>query len=128
MNQYEKYTRLLEVTNGDPWRIASLRVSKQKYAAKKRGLNWSLNDNRIIKKIAESTHCALSGRLLKFEIDNIDSPSIDRKKNHLGYTARNVQIVTSAVNKAKNVLTDEEFIEMCCSVAEKNGWINPNKT
>jgi len=127
MNEFDKYTRHLDRTNGDPWRIASLRVSKQKYAAKKRGLDWTLNDNIVINKIAKSTRCALSGRALVFEIDNIDSPSIDRKKNHLGYTARNIQIVTSAVNKAKNVLSDQEFIQMCCDVAEKHGWLNPNK-
>jgi hypothetical protein len=127
MNEYDKYTRHLELTNGDPWRIASLRVSKQKYAAKTRNLDWTLNYDVVVKKIANSTHCALSGRELVFEVDNIDSPSIDRKKNHLGYTPRNIQIVTSAVNKAKNTLSDQEFIEMCCNVAEKHGWINPNK-
>jgi hypothetical protein len=127
MTQFEKYTRLLEITNGDPWRIASMRVSKQKYAAKKRNLEWTLSDNTIINKIAKSTHCALSGRRLVFEINSIDTPSIDRKKNHLGYTPRNVQVVTSAVNKAKNVLSDQEFIQMCCDVAQQNGWIGPNE-
>lgn len=124
---YDQYTRMLEITNGDPWRIASLRASKQKYSAKKRGLDWTLNDDSIVKKIAKSTHCALSGRQLVFEVDNIDSPSIDRIKNHLGYTPRNIQIVSSAVNKAKHVLTDQQFIEMCCDVASNNGWVKGEK-
>jgi hypothetical protein len=122
-NYYDIYTRTLELTNGDPDRFASLKVSKQKYAAKRRGLDWKLNDDRIIKKIAESKYCALSGRKLEFEIDNINSPSIDRIKNHLGYTPRNVQIVTTAVNRAKNMLTDDEFIKMCCDVAVNHGYV-----
>jgi len=111
------------MTNGDPWRFSSLKVSKQKYAAKRRGIDWTLNDDRLIKKIAESTHCAISGRELQFEINNIDSPSIDRKNSNLGYSARNVQIVTTAINKAKMDLSDAEFIKLCCDVAANNGWV-----
>ena len=125
MNGYDKYTRYLELINGDPWKIAALKVSKQRYAAKRRDIDWNLNDEKTIKKIAQSTHCAISGRKLVFEIDNKDSPSIDRIKNHLGYTARNTQIVTSAVNRAKNTLTDQEFVQMCCDVAAKQGWKKP---
>ena len=125
MNEFDKYTRLLELTNGNPERLAKLRVSKQKYNAKLRGIDWKLNDHNMVKKIATSTHCAISGRPLVFEIDNKDSPSIDRIKSQLTYTVRNTQIVTTAVNKAKHTLTDQEFVEMCCSVAEKNGWQPP---
>lgn len=123
MDEYDKYTRLLELTNGDPWRFSSLKVSKQRYNAKRRGIDWTLNDDRLIKKIAESTHCAISGRELQFEINNIDSPSIDRKNSNLGYSARNVQIVTTAINKAKMDLSDAEFIKLCCDVAANNGWV-----
>ena len=122
MNGYDKYTRHLERTNGNPWKIASNRYSKQKYAAKKRDIEWTLDRERTIKRIAASTHCALSGRPLVFEIANIDSPSIDRKNSNGIYSARNTQIVTSAVNKAKHDLTEKEFIEMCCCVAEQNGY------
>ena len=125
MNGYDKYTRLLELTNGDPERIASLRVSKQKYSAKKRGIGWKLDDQRIKRKIAKSTHCALSGRKLVFEVDNIDSPSIDRIKSHLDYTHHNIQIVTTAVNKAKHDLTDDEFLQICFDVAVKHGYSKP---
>jgi hypothetical protein len=123
MNGYDKYTRILELTNGDPWRIAGNRVSKQQYAARTRGIEWKLDRERTVRRIAQSTHCALSGRRLVFEIDNIDSPSIDRKNSDRGYTSRNTQIVTSAVNKAKHDLTEQEFIDMCCDVAKKHGWV-----
>jgi hypothetical protein len=125
MNEFEKYTRLLELTNGDPLRLASLRVSKQKYSASARGIKWKLDTDVTIKRIATSTHCAISGRPLIFEIGHKDVPSIDRKDSNKGYTKRNTQIVSSSVNRAKNTLTDQEFVEMCCSVAEKNGWIPP---
>lgn len=127
MKQLTQHARLVEHLNGDNWLIAAHRVSKQKHAAKTRNLEWTLKRDSIVSKLAKSTHCALSGRALVFEINNIDSPSIDRKKNHLGYTPRNIQIVTAAVNRAKNTLSDKEFIQMCCDVAEKNGWTSPNK-
>ena len=125
MDGFEKYTRLLELTNGDPWRLASLRVSKQRDAANRRCISWDLDREDTVQLIAESTHCAISGRPLVFEIGNKDVPSIDRKDSLKGYTRRNIQIVSSSVNIAKNNLTDQEFIDMCCSVAENNGWRKP---
>jgi len=119
-------TRLLELTNGNPWRLASIRVSKQKNAAATRGIDWDLNRDSIVKRIATSTHCAISGRPLVFEIGHKDVPSIDRKNSLKGYTSRNTQIVSSSVNIAKNNLTDREFVEMCCNVAEKHGWLAPD--
>jgi hypothetical protein len=122
-----KYARRVAKCNGNPWRIASLRVSKQKCESKRRGLEWGLIDDKVIEKIAKSKTCALSGRPFKFEINNIDQPSIDRKNSNIGYTSRNIQIVTSTINRAKSTLTDKQFIEMCCCVAEHHGWIKPNK-
>ena len=123
MNGHDKYTRRLELTNGDPWRFSSLKVSKQRYSARRRGLNWALDADSTVKKIAESTHCAISGRPLEFEIDNVNSPSIDRKNSGIGYTDCNIQIVTTGINKAKQDLSDDEFIKLCCDVAANNGWI-----
>ena len=53
MNGYDKYTRYLEHTNGDPWKIAAHKVSKQRYAAKRRDIDWNLNDEKTIKKAVE---------------------------------------------------------------------------
>jgi hypothetical protein len=126
MDEFDRYTRRLELTNGDPWRLARLRVPKQRYAAGKRGIDWDLDIEATVKRIATSTHCAISGRPLVFEISHKDVPSIDRKNSLKGYTRSNTQIVSSCVNIAKNKLTDQEFVEMCCDVAKMNGWIQPN--
>lgn len=126
MDGFDRYTRTLELTNGDPWRLAGLRASKQKYSAAARGIDWDLDRDSIVERIATSTHCAISGRPLIFEIGHRDVPSIDRKNSNQGYTRYNTQIVSSCVNIAKNDLTDLEFVELCCNVAEKNGWLRPN--
>lgn len=127
MNEYDKYTKRLDTLNSDPVSFASLKVSKQKYAAKKRGIEWQLHTDTTINRIVRSKECAISGRKLIFEIGHPDAPSIDRKNSKLGYTSRNTRIVTTSINIAKNDLTEKEFIKMCCDVAEKNGWLNPNK-
>lgn len=127
MNEYDKYTKRLCTLNSDSVLFASSKVSKQKYAAKKRGIDWELHTDTIINRIVKSKKCALSGRTLIFEVGHSDAPSIDRKNSNLGYTSRNTRIVTTAVNIAKNDLTEKEFIKMCCDVAEQHGWVNPDK-
>jgi hypothetical protein len=127
MNEFDKYTKRLDTLNSDPVLFASSKVSKQKYSAKKRGIDWELHTDTTINRIVKSKMCALSGRNLIFEIGHPDSPSIDRKNSKLGYTSRNTRIVTTAVNIAKNDLTEKEFIKMCCDVAEHHGYINPDE-
>lgn len=108
-----------DIMNSDPYKFASNKYSKQRSKALMvRGLAWRLDREKTIQMIAESKVCALSGRKLIHEIGNIDSPSIDRIDSRLGYTKRNIQIVSSAVNKAKMDMSDEDFIEMCRQVAE----------
>jgi hypothetical protein len=126
MNGYDKYTKRLDALNGSSVLFAASKVSKQRYSAKRRGIDWKLHTDTTINRIVNSKTCALSGRELIFEIGHPDSPSIDRKNSDLGYTSRNTRIVTTAINIAKNDLTEKEFIGMCCNVAEQHGWINPN--
>jgi hypothetical protein len=127
MDGREKYKKYRDSLNNNLVRFASNRVSKQKHAAKKRGIDWDLDDKTIINKIVRSKTCALSGRKLIFKIGHPDSPSIDRKNSDLHYSSRNTQIVTTAINIGKNDQTKKEFIKMCCDVARMNGWIDPNE-
>lgn len=48
------------------------------------------------------------------------SPSIDRIDCHKGYTFDNVQIVCTAYNLGKNQMTDDQFLEFCKLVVNKN--------
>lgn len=48
------------------------------------------------------------------------APSIDKKNPFLGYTPENIQIVCNAYNLAKNQFTDEQFLEFCKLVVNKN--------
>lgn len=124
---YNEYSKRLNTLNTNSFSFASNRVSKQKYAAKRRGIDWELDHETTIDRIVRSKKCALSGRELIFEIGHPDSPSIDRKNSDLGYTSRNTRIVSAVVNIAKNDLSEKEFIKMCCDVARMNGWVDPNE-
>ena len=119
----KKRDRIRDAMNDDPYKFAANKYTKQKSAATvKRGLAWRLDRDKTINLIAESKYCTLSGRKLIHEIGNLDAPSIDRIDSRLGYTKSNIQIVSSAVNKAKMDMSDEDFIEMCCQVVEHNGY------
>jgi hypothetical protein len=112
----ESYQKTLKRVNNNKNSWASLKVSKQKYSAKIRGVDWKLNDFVIKKKIAESTTCALSGRRLMHEIDHPDAPSIDRKNSLGDYTTRNSQIVCTVINTMKGEMSVSEFVQRCREV------------
>ena len=69
--------------------------------------------------------CALSGLDLTIELNktvNQQNISIDRIDSNIGYVKGNVQLVDKRINMMKGTLSNEEFIELCCKVAEHNGW------
>jgi len=112
----EDYYKMLDRINNNKYSWAGLKVSKQKYSARKRGISWELNDWKIQEKIAESLVCELSGRPLVHEISSPDAPSIDRKFSNRGYTNWNTQIVCTVINKMKGEMTDTEFVQRCREV------------
>jgi len=109
----EDYYNMVDRINKNKYSWAGLKVSKQKYAARRRGIKWTLNDWVIQEKIAEATICELSGRKLVHEISNPDAPSIDRKLSNHGYVDWNTQIVCTVINKMKGEMTDTEFVQRC---------------
>ena len=113
----EPYYVVLERLNNNKYSWAGVKVSKQKYSARRRGISWELNDWKIQEKIAEATTCELSGRKLVHEISNPDAPSIDRRWNNLGYTDSNSQIVCTVINKMKGEMTVTEFVQRCREIA-----------
>lgn len=53
--------------------------------------------------------------------------SLDRIDSKIGYIEGNVQWVHKMVNMCKQHYTQEEFLEMCVSIADKVKW-SPSKT
>lgn len=121
----KQYSRIKKRLNSDPAVFVANKIAKQKHAAQRRGIEWTLNHSSLTKRLLKATHCALSGRELVFKIGHPNSPSIDRKNSKLGYTPRNTQIVCYAVNIAKMASTDREFIKLCQDIAHYNGKTKP---
>lgn len=71
----------------------------------------------------QNGHCALSGVKLHFgEGKNYKgkTASLDRISSKVGYKEGNCQWVHKTVNKMKNTLEDEDFIEWCSKIAKHN--------
>jgi hypothetical protein len=101
------------------------KISKQRYAAQcVRGIEWGLSTERLVREVLADPVCQLSGEPLVFEPDYIYTFSIDRKDSSKGYTHDNVQWVGVSVNTAKSNLLDEDFVDMCISVAKHRAKIS----
>lgn len=70
-------------------------------------------------------YCKLSGIDLSIDLSKkmqYQKLSVDRIDSNKGYEIDNIQLVDKKINMMKGSLTNEEFIEMCCLVAIKNGF------
>jgi len=114
----EKYDRRVKQTNSDPTKFAQMKYSKQKAGALSRGYDWNLTEDDVHKLIKETKTCQLSGRELVLEINHRDGPSLDRIDNNNGYSMKNVQVVSQQINKARGEMSVDEFIQMCCEIAD----------
>ena len=73
---------------------------------------------------AQKGRCALSGEWMTWEVGKgrvSTNISIDRIDSSKGYVPGNIQLVCAIVNCMKNEYSQEEFIEFCKRVVEKNG-------
>lgn len=62
--------------------------------------------------------CALTGILLKFTSPNFENTaSLDRIDSSKPYILGNIQWVHKDINLMKQVLSQERFIELCCTVS-----------
>lgn len=105
------------------------RISKQRYSAQcVRNIEWTLDTERLVEEILANPHCQLSGEPLEFEPNYIYTLSLDRKDSSKGYTHDNVQWVGASINLAKSNLSDEDFIDMCKSVAAHKTKLFEDKT
>lgn len=95
------------------------KIAKQKYNAQcVRNIPWEISIDRLVEQILANPFCQLSGEALEFEPNYIYTFSLDRKDSSKGYTHDNVQWVGVSVNTAKSNLSDDDFVDMCLSVAK----------
>ena len=113
----------LKRINEDRKLFAKHKFTKQMSSAKRtRNIPWRLDRDKTVSLIEQAKQCATSGRILVFQVGHPDSPSIDRINSRLGYTKSNIQIVSSAVNRAKMDMSDQEFLQLCLDVVKHNGY------
>ena len=78
----------------------------------------------------QNKKCALSGIDISIDINKPaikQNISIDRIDSNKGYIIGNIQLVDKRINLIKQELSQEEFIELFCKVAEQNGYIKCDK-
>lgn len=77
----------------------------------------------------QNGRCALTGTILKHHklnkkhhstYDKSVTASLDRIDSSKGYIINNIQWVHKNINKMKNKLSNNEFIQMCQDVSEYN--------
>lgn len=71
--------------------------------------------------------CALSGISLELDFTKSlqkQNLSVDRIDPNKGYTPDNIQLVDKRINMMKQSLQQDEFIELCCKVADYSRNIN----
>lgn len=105
----------------DPEKFVNFLFGNVKSGAKNRGLKVEITKEDITELCIESNgKCAISGLPLSSEYNSPYKASVDRIDSSKGYTRKNVQLVASMVNIAKNKYTMGQFVEMCKAVARKH--------
>lgn len=77
----------------------------------------------------QNRKCAISGLSLELDITKAaikQNWSLDRIDSNKGYIEGNVQWVHKDINRMKQSYSNKYFKEMCCKVAEQNGYSKCN--
>lgn len=89
-----------------------------------RGYEWDLTPEYILSLYeAQEGLCALTGWPIGWPEKGLTSTvSIDRVDSEEGYLQGNIQLLHKDVNMAKQQYSQDYFIEMCKSVADRAKW------
>jgi hypothetical protein len=90
--------------------------------AELRGIVWDVSFDYLADLLIEQDFkCALTGWDIH-AMDIKNPASLDRIDSNEGYVEGNVQWVYSKVNMMKQRYSQEDFIAVCCAVADKTKW------
>lgn len=93
--------------------------SKLQYSAATRGHGFSVSIEEAWELyVYQGKVCALSGQPIFFGRRAEGTASLDRIDSSIGYVAGNIQWVHKDINKMKNVLGQDYFIDLCKKVAD----------
>jgi hypothetical protein len=89
-----------------------------KYGADKRKIEFNITKEDLESLlIRQNNKCSLSN----LEISLSDgTASVDRIDNNKGYIVNNIQFIYRPINYMKNTLSNNEFLRLCCLIAENN--------
>lgn len=90
------------------------------YSARQRKLEFNITWDYIENLLRQQNYkCVLTGLEIYLNYPKNDSTaSLDRIDNTIGYVEGNVQWIHKAINKMKLNHTQDEFIYLCCTVAD----------
>lgn len=111
--------------NSDPEYFFTYMYRGLKEGAERRGYAFNLTRSQLKTLLLENTKCALSGRSLVFKQYDPNKSSVDRIDNRYGYSLKNCQVVSGQINRHRLDLSVEDFVKMCCEVAQHHGWAPP---
>jgi len=115
-----------ENNNHKGWIKGILRHSfygKYRTQAAIRNLTWEIDEEYLADLLIDQDYkCALSGWDIDAMNVNKNSASLDRIDSTKGYVKGNVQWVHKMVNMCKQQYTQEQFVSMCISIANKVKW------
>lgn len=89
-------------------------------------LPFTITPADIQKLYNENSNCSLSGISMALDLNKPLSQqnlSVDRIDSNKGYEPDNIQLVDKRINMMKQSLSNDEFIELCCKVAEQHGYV-----
>jgi len=108
------------------WVKGVLRYSfcdKYRIQAALRNITWQVTAEYLADLLIEQDYkCALTGWDIDAMQVNKNTASLDRIDSSKGYIEGNLQWVHKMVNMCKQQYTQEEFVSLCISVANKVKW------
>ena len=99
-------------------------VHKCKVGAETRGIVWTLSVEDIWQVyVNQDGVCNLSGIPIGWAtVGQTHTASLDRIDSKNGYTLDNIQLLHKDVNMMKQAFSQEHFVALCKSVADKVKW------
>ena len=101
-------------------------IPTRKHRGRKPKLTFNITKDYLNSLYESQNHkCALSGISLEPNLSltlQQQNMSIDRVDSNIGYEVGNIQLVDKRINMMKGSLSNKDFIDLCCKVAEHHGY------